>query len=52
MIFSKGRPQMLAESPGDNRAPDRLCQDYLHDLYLLASFYIAHLETSLKILDA
>ena len=45
LIFSEGRPQVLAESPGDDGAPDLLFQDYLHGLYLLDPFYIASRES-------
>ncbi|WP_288492904.1 LuxR C-terminal-related transcriptional regulator [uncultured Pseudomonas sp.] len=45
LVFSEGRPQVLAESPGDDGAPDRLFQDYLHGLYLLDPFYIASRES-------
>lgn len=46
LIFSEGRPQVLAESPGNDGAPDLLFQDYLHGLYLLDPFYIASREST------
>ncbi len=44
LIFSAGRPQLLAESPGEDGGPDSLFQDYLRGLYLLDPFYLANRE--------
>ncbi|MFY1664695.1 response regulator transcription factor [Pseudomonas sp. Pseu.R1] len=45
--FSSGqRPQVFAESPGEDGSPDQLFQDYLKGLYLLDPFYIASRERS------
>ena len=44
LIFSEGRPQVLAECSGDDGEPDLLFQDYLRGLYLLDPFYIASRE--------
>ena len=44
LIFSSGRPQVLAESPGEEGGPDPLFQDYLKGLYLLDPFYLANRE--------
>lgn len=44
MIFSNGRPQVLAECPGKDGGPDPLFQDYLKGLYLLDPFYLANRE--------
>lgn len=38
LIFSSGRPQVLAECPGKDGGPDPLFQDYLKGLYLLDPF--------------
>ncbi|TDF82515.1 helix-turn-helix transcriptional regulator [Pseudomonas sp. H9] len=45
LIFSNGRPQVLAECPGKDGGPDPLFQDYLKGLYLLDPFYLAIRET-------
>ena len=42
LIFSNGRPQVLAECPGKDGGPDPLFQDYLKGLYLLDPFYLAN----------
>jgi DNA-binding CsgD family transcriptional regulator len=44
LIFSNGRPQVLAECPGKDGGPDPLFQDYLKGLYLLDPFYLANRE--------
>ncbi len=44
LIFSNGRPQVLAECPGKEGGPDPLFQDYLKGLYLLDPFYLANRE--------
>ncbi|VVN83892.1 hypothetical protein PS723_01312 [Pseudomonas fluorescens] len=44
LIFSSGRPQVLAESPGEDGGMDSLFQDYLKGLYLLDPFYLANRE--------
>ncbi len=44
LLFSHGRPQVLAECPGADGGPDPLFQDYLRGLYLLDPFYIASRE--------
>lgn len=44
LIFSSGRPQVLAECPGKDGGPDPLFQDYLKGLYLLDPFYLANRE--------
>ncbi|WP_397452786.1 response regulator transcription factor [Pseudomonas sp. NA-150] len=44
LIFSNGRPQVLAECPGKDGGPDPLFQDYLNRLYLLDPFYLANRE--------
>jgi DNA-binding CsgD family transcriptional regulator len=44
LIFSQGRPQVLAECPGKDGGPDPLFQDYLKGLYLLDPFYLANRE--------
>ncbi|MDH0748575.1 helix-turn-helix transcriptional regulator [Pseudomonas sp. GD03842] len=45
--FGSGqRPQVFAESPGEDGSPDQLFQDYLKGLYLLDPFYIASRERS------
>jgi DNA-binding CsgD family transcriptional regulator len=44
LIFSAGRPQLLAESPAEESASDSLFQDYLKGLYLLDPFYLANRE--------
>ncbi|WP_134677649.1 helix-turn-helix transcriptional regulator [Ectopseudomonas khazarica] len=44
LVFSEGRPQVLAECSGDDGEPDLLFQDYLRGLYLLDPFYIASRE--------
>jgi len=44
LIFSNGRPQVLAECPGKEGGPDPLFQDYLRGLYLLDPFYLANRE--------
>jgi DNA-binding CsgD family transcriptional regulator len=42
LLFSADqRPQVFAESPGEDGSPDPLFQDYLRGLYLLDPFYIA-----------
>jgi len=45
LIFSPGRPQVLAESAAADGEPDALFQDYLKGLYLLDPFYIHNRET-------
>ena len=45
LIFSEGRPQVLAESPGDDGAPDLLFQDYLHGLYPVSYTHLRAHET-------
>jgi DNA-binding CsgD family transcriptional regulator len=44
LIFSNGRPQVLAECPGKDGGPDPLFQDYLKGLYLLDPFYLTNRE--------
>ena len=44
LIYSAGKPQVLAESPGADGGMDSLFQDYLKGLYLLDPFYIANRE--------
>ncbi len=44
LIFSAGRPQVLAESPGADGELDSLFQDYLKGLYQLDPFYLANRE--------
>lgn len=44
LIFSAGRPQVLAECPSKDGGPDPLFQDYLKGLYLLDPFYLANRE--------
>jgi DNA-binding CsgD family transcriptional regulator len=44
LIFSSGRPRVLAECPGKDGGPDPLFQDYLKGLYLLDPFYLANRE--------
>lgn len=44
LIFSNGRPQVLAECPGKEGGPDPFFQDYLKGLYLLDPFYLANRE--------
>lgn len=45
LIYSAGKPQVLAESPGEDGGMDSLFQDYLKGLYLLDPFYIANRES-------
>jgi DNA-binding CsgD family transcriptional regulator len=45
LIFSTGRPQLLAESPAEGSGSDSLFQDYLKGLYLLDPFYLANRES-------
>ncbi|MFJ2336152.1 LuxR C-terminal-related transcriptional regulator [Pseudomonas protegens] len=40
LVFSGGRPRLLAESPATDGEADSLFQDYLKGLYLLDPFYI------------
>lgn len=44
LIFSSGRPQVLAQCPGKDGGPDPLFDDYLKGLYLLDPFYLANRE--------
>ncbi|TDR47985.1 regulatory LuxR family protein [Pseudomonas brenneri] len=44
LIFSTGRPQVLAESAAEGNETDSLFQDYLRGLYLLDPFYLANRE--------
>ncbi|MDN3235754.1 MULTISPECIES: helix-turn-helix transcriptional regulator [Pseudomonas] len=44
LLFSAGRPVVLAESPTSDGGPDPLFQDYINGLYLLDPFYIASRE--------
>lgn len=44
LIFSDGRPQILAECPYEGGGPDPLFQDYVNGLYVLDPFYIANRE--------
>ncbi|PVZ12267.1 MULTISPECIES: response regulator transcription factor [unclassified Pseudomonas] len=44
LLFSNGRPQVFAASPGEDGGPDPLFEDYLKGLYLLDPFYIASRE--------
>ncbi|QLG92812.1 helix-turn-helix transcriptional regulator [Pseudomonas yamanorum] len=44
LIFSSGKPQVLAESPGLDDGLDLLFQEYLKGLYLLDPFYLANRE--------
>lgn len=48
LIFSAGRPQVLAESPGEDGGTDSLFQDYLKGLYLLDPFYLANRESPMS----
>ena len=45
LIYSAGKPHVLAESPGADGGMDSLFQDYLKGLYLLDPFYIANRES-------
>lgn len=45
LIFSDGRPQVLAESQNEDGSSDSLFQDYLKGLYLLDPFYLANRES-------
>ena len=45
LIYSAGKPWVLAESPGADGGMDSLFQDYLKGLYLLDPFYIANRES-------
>ena len=45
LIYSAGKPRVLAESPGADGGMDSLFQDYLKGLYLLDPFYIANRES-------
>ncbi|UXL36606.1 LuxR C-terminal-related transcriptional regulator [Pseudomonas fragi] len=45
LIYSAGKPHVLAESPGADGCMDSLFQDYLKGLYLLDPFYIANRES-------
>lgn len=44
LIFSDGRPHILAECPYEGGGPDPLFLDYVNGLYLLDPFYIANRE--------
>ena len=44
LVYSAGKPRVLAESPGADGGMDSLFQDYLKGLYLLDPFYIANRE--------
>ena len=44
LVYSQGRPQVLAESPGKDGGADPLFQDYLKGLYQLDPFYLANRE--------
>lgn len=46
LLFSAGRPQVLAESPAADGAPDTLFQDYCRGLYLLDPFYLASRDSA------
>lgn len=46
LIFSAGKPQVLAESPAADSDGDSLFQDYLRGLYLLDPFYLANRESA------
>lgn len=45
LIYSAGKPHVLAESPGADGGMDSLFQDYLKGLYLLDPFYITNRES-------
>jgi DNA-binding CsgD family transcriptional regulator len=44
LVFTAGRPVVLAESPTEDGRPDPLFQDYLNGLYLLDPFYLDNRE--------
>ncbi|MDB5993208.1 MAG: helix-turn-helix transcriptional regulator [Pseudomonas sp.] len=44
LLFSDGRPHILAECPYEGDGPDPLFQDYINGLYALDPFYIANRE--------
>lgn len=44
LLFGSGRPDVLAESPGEGGGEDPLFRDYLKGLYLLDPFYLAARE--------
>jgi DNA-binding CsgD family transcriptional regulator len=46
LFSSQQRPEVFAESPGEDGSPDQLFQDYLKGLYLLDPFYIASRENT------
>jgi DNA-binding CsgD family transcriptional regulator len=45
LLFGPGRPQVLAESPGEDGGEDPLFRDYLKGLYLLDPFYLSARES-------